>query len=51
LIRSVELIESKNYIEIKYTELKTSQRIPFKSEAMAQARDLVSAVRTGIQGN
>ena len=51
LLQSVELIEKKNYIELKYTELNMSQHVPFKTEAMEQARELVSAVQAAISGN
>lgn len=48
LIKSVELVEKKNYIELKYSELNMSQRFPYKPEAVEQARELVSAVQGAL---
>tara|TARA_Y100001937_G_scaffold122287_2_gene182690 strand:- start:248461 stop:248712 length:252 start_codon:yes stop_codon:yes gene_type:complete len=45
LIKSVELVEKKNYFEIKYSDTNLSQRFPFKPEAMDNARELVEAIK------
>lgn len=49
LIKKVELDEKKNYIEIKYSDVNLSQRLPFKPEAMDTARQLVAALEEAIQ--
>lgn len=48
MIKSIELVEKKNYIELKYSDLNMSQHIPFKAEAMEQARELVNTVRAAL---
>ncbi|MEQ8352489.1 MAG: hypothetical protein RH862_13445 [Leptospiraceae bacterium] len=49
LINSIELNEKKHFIEIKYSDVNLSQRIPFKPDAIDQAQALVNTVESSGQ--
>ncbi|HBS04378.1 MAG TPA: hypothetical protein DEA96_05405 [Leptospiraceae bacterium] len=49
LIKSIELNEKKSYMEIKYSDVNLSQRIPFKPELVEQAQQMVAAIESAIK--